>query len=90
VVVKGKTSGIGIYVPRRELSGGEKEAWELHSQAIKHYYARGFAEAAKAFHGVLRILPQDRVAAMFLERCRNFQQTPPPAGWTGAEVMTEK
>jgi adenylate cyclase len=90
VVVKGKTSGIGIYVPRRELSDGEKEAWELHGKAVKLYYSRGFAEAGEAFQGVLGILPQDRVAAMFLERCRSYQQTPPPAGWTGAEVMTEK
>jgi class 3 adenylate cyclase len=90
VVVKGKTSGIGIYVPRRTLSDGEKEAWELHGKAVKLYYSRGFAAAAEAFQGVLRILPQDRVAAMFLERCRSFQKSPPPAGWTGAEVMTEK
>ena len=90
VVVKGKTSGIGIYVPRRTLSDGEQEAWELHSKALKLYYSRGFAAAADAFGGVLRVLPQDRVAAMFLERCRSFQKTPPPAGWTGAEIMTEK
>jgi len=90
VVVKGKTSGIGIYVPRRELSAEQREAWELHGKAVKLYYSRGFAAAAEAFQGVLRILPQDRVAAMFLERSRSFQKTPPPAGWTGAEVMTEK
>jgi class 3 adenylate cyclase/HAMP domain-containing protein len=90
VVVKGRTSGIGIYVPRQELSAEEREAWELHSQALKHYYSRGFGAAAQSFQQVLRILPQDRTAAMFLERCRSFQKSPPPAEWTGAEVMLAK
>jgi adenylate cyclase len=92
VAVKGKSAALAmaVYAPRREITTEEKEAWDLHSMALQAYYARGFAEAVQSFQQVLRILPQDRVATMFLERCRSFQKTPPPAEWTGAEVMLEK
>jgi hypothetical protein len=35
-------------------------------------------------------LPSDMVSALFLERCRKFQKKPPPADWTGVQVMTAK
>jgi adenylate cyclase len=92
VAVKGKSAALAlaVYAPRRKLTAGEGEAWEMHSQALQAYYARKFATAAEAFQGVLRLLPQDRVASMFLERCRRLQASPPPPDWTGVEVMTEK
>jgi class 3 adenylate cyclase len=90
VVVKGKTSGLGIYAPRRQLTATEQEAWALFAEAQKLYYGREFAAASEGFRKVQALLPQDKVAVMYLERCRQLQAAPPPTGWTGVEVMTEK
>jgi class 3 adenylate cyclase/HAMP domain-containing protein len=90
VVVKGKTSGIGIYAPRRELSSAEQDGWTLYNQALTLYYNRDFHTAAETFGKVLQLIPGDGCAGMFLERCRTYQRTPPPEDWTGAVVMSEK
>ncbi len=34
--------------------------------------------------------PNDPVAPIFLERARHYRETPPPANWDGAEIMTRK
>jgi len=90
VIVKGKTSWLGLYATRRQLAPAEKEGWAVFEEAQKKYYAREFPAAAEGFRKVLRILPQDKVAPMYLERCRKYQASPPHAGWTGAEIMSEK
>ncbi len=54
------------------------------------YYRREFGASQDAFSEVLRILPEDSCAAMFIQRCRDHLKNPPPASWTGAFVMTEK
>ena len=92
VVPKGKSAAlaIGIYVPRQELSGTEAKAWALHEEALDLYYKRHFREAAGLFRKVQGLLPEDRVAASFLERCQTYQSHPPGKDWTGAVIMTEK
>jgi class 3 adenylate cyclase len=92
VVPKGKSAAlaIGIYVPRQQLSQTEAKAWALHQQALDLYYQRHFREAAGLFRKVQGLLPDDRVAASFLERCRTYLSHPPATDWTGVVVMTEK
>jgi adenylate cyclase len=92
VVPKGKSAelAIGVYIPRRELTDRETKAWALHDEALRLYYKRQFRDAAAAFRKVRELLPEDRVAASFLERCQKYQSHPPGADWTGAVVMTEK
>jgi len=92
VVPKGKSAALalGVFVPRQELSEGEAKAWTLHEEAVRLYYGRQFGEAATIFRQVQQLLPEDQVAASFLERCQTYLSHPPPADWTGAVVMTEK
>jgi adenylate cyclase len=90
VVVKGRRDGVGIFAPRREVSPVEAEAWALHETAMKGYYAREFREAEKGFREVLKMLPRDAVARMFVERCTAHAANPPGEDWTGAVVMQEK
>jgi class 3 adenylate cyclase/HAMP domain-containing protein len=90
VVVKGKTSGIGIYTPHNSLSPREREAWELHGKAVELYYERDFQEAASLFEKVGQILPEDECSRIFRSRCTGYIENPPPSGWTGAIVMSEK
>jgi adenylate cyclase len=90
VVVKGKTSGSGIYTTRQRLEPREKEAWEAHDAGLRLYYRREFEAAATRFRLVAELLPGDACAATFLERCQSCLRNAPPPEWTGAVVMTAK
>lgn len=90
VAVKGRSIASGIYEVRRKLTDREEKAWKKHEEALAFYYERKFAEASGAFREVLSLLPQDHCAQLFLSRCTAFTRSPPPAGWTGVEELTEK
>jgi class 3 adenylate cyclase len=90
VVVKGKSSGIGIYTPRKRLSSREEEAWPLHQKALDLYYNRDFENASVAFQEVQSILPEDECSQIFSSRCDIYKQDPPPEDWNGAVIMMEK
>jgi len=90
VVVKGKTSGVMIFAPRRNLAPAEAEAWKIHEKAIERYYARDFDAAREGFDEVQRLMPADLTAARYLERCQAYIKNPPAEGWTGAVAMSEK
>jgi len=54
------------------------------------YRGRRFADAAATFERALAANPGDGVAALYVERCRQFQATPPPDDWDAVWVLTEK
>jgi hypothetical protein len=66
-----------IYTPKRTLDTREKEAWGVHDLGMAEYHERKFARAAAHFRDVLKILPGDHAAALILERCVQFEKTPP-------------
>jgi len=90
VSVKGRSLGTGIYEVRRTLGEAEQEAWKAHEEAASLYYERRFAEAERLFREAAARLPDDPCTALFLSRCAALQKTPPAAGWTGVEELTEK
>lgn len=83
VVVKGKTSGVMIFAPRRNLAPAEAEAWKIHEKAIERYYARDFEAAREGFDEVQRLIPADLTAARYLERCQAYIKNPPGRGLDG-------
>jgi adenylate cyclase len=72
------------------LTPAEEKGWAIHEEAVGKYYARDFAPAAEGFRDVLSLLPDDYPAKIYLERAKGFARNPPPAGWDGVEVLTEK
>jgi class 3 adenylate cyclase len=90
VVVKGKSSGAGIYTAKRTLTDEEEKAWRASEDGMNLYFARDFPGAAARYRSVLELLPDDVPAALLLQRCTDFIKTPPPDDWTGAAVMKEK
>ena len=79
-----------MFTARTMLSPPESKAWLIHDEAVKQYYSRDFASAAEGFREVISLLPEDYPAVIYLERAKSFIHSPPPNGWDGVEVLTEK
>ena len=90
VAVKGKTRGVRIYTAKKSLKDDEKKGWELHNTGMDYYYRRDFKTAIDCFKEVQEFLPGDYIAEKLLNRCRIYQQQPPPGNWDGVEIMTTK
>ncbi|UCF98881.1 MAG: HAMP domain-containing protein [Spirochaetaceae bacterium] len=90
VAVKGRAKGVKIYSAKKTLSEEEDKAWTLHNTAMDHYYKKDFDQAIHYFQDVRKIFSEDYASQLMIDRCRQFQATPPPADWNGVEIMTEK
>jgi adenylate cyclase len=58
--------------------------------AMTHYLARRFDAALSLFRAVQARQPDDGPAAAFAALCEDHLAHPPPAGWNGVFVQTEK
>ncbi len=86
VAVKGKETAVAVYQPLGLKDGLASEKAALSKEfasALELYRQEKFAEAAAVFQKVLVEHPGDSPAQVFLERCQDFQASPPPPGWDG-------
>jgi adenylate cyclase len=90
VAVKGRAEPVRVYTVARELDAQRRELWELHNQAMTAYYNRHFTQAIRMLNQALRIQPEDYAATLIRDRAETFRIQPPPADWSGVEVMTSK
>jgi adenylate cyclase len=88
VAVKGKTEAIKIYelLGEKGKAGQMEEVAASYERAFTAYSARDFEQAI----AILRPQATDTPSAILMQRCRNFQQTPPPQDWDGVYVSTMK
>ncbi len=54
------------------------------------YEDRNWPEAASAFKGFQSAHPNDKLATLYVQRCRDFSADPPPANWNGVQVYQTK
>jgi adenylate cyclase len=90
VQVKGKTVGENIYTAYEERDPLREQVLKIHHAAMVRYYAQDFSGARQYFQAILKLLPDDFLAAMYTERCDRYIETPPDAGWNGVEILTNK
>ncbi|MFP4565780.1 MAG: adenylate/guanylate cyclase domain-containing protein [Spirochaetaceae bacterium] len=90
VMVKGKHLRTKVFTPRRALTEGERKGWKLYHAALRRYYARTFEDARRYLTAAGKHLPGDPLVALFLDRCETYLKQPPPEGWNGAVVISEK
>jgi adenylate cyclase len=86
VAVKGRETPVVVYQPLGLKDGLAPEDVALSEEfagALEMYRHEKFSEAALLFHKILARHSGDSPTQVFLERCQDFQATPPPPGWKG-------
>ncbi len=93
LAVKGKDRPVEVF----EVRGYRRDESELWLQAelaykdgIKLYLARDWEKAIAAFSTVLQLLPEDGPAQVYIDRCEEFKQHPPPENWDGRYILKSK
>ncbi|HUL94691.1 MAG TPA: CHASE2 domain-containing protein [Usitatibacter sp.] len=84
VIVKGKSEPVDIYTPCEDAALVEKTA-----RAIADYRAKRWDESEHAWLEISADHPEDRIAALYLERIERLRAAAPAREWNGA-VELEK
>ncbi|MBS2025380.1 MAG: adenylate/guanylate cyclase domain-containing protein, partial [Deltaproteobacteria bacterium] len=94
VAVKGRAQAVLVYElvgERGKVDDGRINSIQLHRDGLELYKKRMFTDAADKFDQVSVARGQpDEAAKVLAERCRRYVKSPPPADWSGANVMHEK
>ncbi len=91
--VVGKTNPIKVY----ELVEEKEKVDEEKIRIIKHfeegvyaYRSRRWEEAISRFESVLKFSPDDKPAKVYIQRCREYEQTAPSKDWNGVYTLSTK
>ena len=77
-------------IRRTSISAGSRRTCEVLQEAgFKAYQNRQWQEAIREFEALGKY-EEDKAARIFIERCRLYQESPPPPDWNGAFVLTKK
>lgn len=92
VRVKGKKLPVKIYelLGEKKDEGKLKEFIDNFEKGLALYRAAKWDEAIAAFQKTLNIRPEDAASLLYIERCKNLKENPPPAPWDGVFTMTRK
>jgi adenylate cyclase len=98
VAVKGKTKGVKIFEliglfhddPALLPSESQVNYCRLFSKAFHLYAERRWELAITVFEEIKNHFGEDFTTALYLERCHNFKDAPPPEDWDGVVHLTEK
>lgn len=92
VRVKGKAQPVKIYELLCEGKGKNQtvEFVQTFEDATRLYHQREWQKALTRFEESLQLAPHDKVASIYLQRCKTFLNAPPPDEWDGVFVLTEK
>lgn len=87
VRVKGKKQAVRIYDllarSASELPAEHQKALSLYAAGLEAYRQQSWNDALGLLGEALTLWPGDGPSRTMVERCRTFQQTPPPEGWDG-------
>lgn len=94
VRVVGKQEPVGVYelLARADapLAPERTKALAAFAAGLEAFRVQRWAEAKALFHEALEHWPQDGPSRTLLERCGIYEVSPPPEGWDGVFVSTEK
>ncbi len=75
---------------KTDLTVSEKELFKDYRQGLIHFRAKEWDKAEQMFSRVLSKNPEDGPSKVFVERCKKYRVTPPPANWDGVYKMETK
>lgn len=94
LVVKGKTKPIRVYELLGKLDTpniqSQRQLIEQFSLAMNFYRNQRFSDAQREFEKVLQLDSSDEPSALYIKRCKEFIQEPPPNDWNGVYEMKTK
>ncbi len=94
VVVKGKTEPVSIYevmdYHTEETFPNLKKLIPVFEDGIIEYRRKRWDNATEAFHEALKLNPNDKLSALYIERCKHLKENPPNNDWNGVWVMKKK
>jgi hypothetical protein len=62
----------------------------LYNRGLELYKKRRFQEAEASFRKALEHQPDDGPCRLYISRCRELIENPPPDDWDGVFTMTSK
>ncbi len=68
----------------------KEQLLKFYNLGLAAYKQRKWDEAIGNFEEALKIDPADGPSELYLERARNYKETPPPEDWDGVFTMTTK
>ena len=92
VRVQGKKRPVKIYslVGYKDSPEIRLETVNQFNQGVQAYRGRDWDEAIRIFEAITTREPNLYAAQVYIERCRDFKENPPPADWDGVYVMATK
>lgn len=62
----------------------------IYNEGLKLYKQRQFDAAKQKFEACLKLDKEDGPSKLYVERCQQYIETPPPPDWDGVFAMTSK
>lgn len=92
VRVKGKNEPIRIYelICEGKADQSTMDMIQVFGEGFDLYHKREFGAAVQKFKKALEIKPGDPPSELYVERCEEYVQSPPPENWDGVYVMKTK
>ncbi|MEM6252048.1 MAG: MASE1 domain-containing protein [Cyanobacteria bacterium P01_D01_bin.156] len=94
VCVKGKRQPVKLYevlgLRSQPLPPEQQQQIALYGKGRALYQQRQFALAIDTFSTLLRQVPDDQATRLYINRCRQLQDSPPEQNWDGSWQLQEK
>jgi adenylate cyclase len=94
VVVYGKSAPVGIYeildYHTADSFPQMQPTLTCFSDGLQLYREREWDRAIRSFQSALALNPSDATSAMYVERCAQLKEAPPPEDWGGVWFMQTK
>jgi len=94
IKAKGKQKSVTIYTILNKadvtLSRAEQAFIKSYADGLVFYRNKNFTRAIEAFTKTLTINPSDKPAQILLSRCKDYEQVPPNANWSGTWAFSQK
>jgi adenylate cyclase len=91
--VAGKSKSVKVYelvAEKGKIDEREVQAFEHFEAGIHAYRSRQWEAAISCFTQVLRLMPEDKPARLYIQRCIEYQQIEPTQDWDGVYEFTAK